>query len=72
MLPLFIYDSLVESIVALVVNRPGCSLEINELDEACRAHLPPFMIPDRFEVRGRLPYTATGKVDKARLRRECS
>ena len=65
-------DDLVESIVAIVVNRPGCSLETNELDEACRTHLPPFMIPDRFEVRGRLPYTATGKVDKARLRRECS
>ncbi len=65
-------DDVVDSIRAIVVKRPDCSLETNELEEICRTHLPPFMIPNRLEVRSRLPYTTTGKVDKARLRRECS
>ena len=63
-------DDVVDSIKAIVVKRPDCSLETNELEEACRTHLSPFMIPDSFEFRTRLPYTATGKVDKTRLRRE--
>ncbi len=61
---------LLDSIKAIVVKRPDCSMEIKELEEACRIYLPPFMIPDRFEFRNRLPHTATGKIDKARLRRE--
>jgi len=65
-------DDVVDSIRAIVVRRPDCSLETNKLEEACRDHLPPFMIPDCFEFRNHLPHTATGKVDKARLRRECS
>ncbi len=65
-------SGVVNSIMAIVVKRPDCSLETKELEEACRAYLPSFMIPDRFEFRRHLPYTATGKVDKARLRRESS
>ena len=65
-------DDRVDLIKAIAVKRPDCSLDTNELEETCRTHLSPFMIPDRFEVRSRLPYTATGKVDKVRLRRECS
>ena len=65
-------DEVVDSITAIVVKRPNCPLETRELEEACRTDLPPFMIPDRFEFRRRLPYTATGKVDKAMLRRESS
>ncbi len=63
-------DDLLALIKAIVVKRTDCSLEIKELEEACRTYLPPFMIPDCFEFRNRLPHTATGKVDKARLRGE--
>ena len=65
-------SGVVNSIMAIIVKRPDCSLETKELEEACRAYLPSFMVPDRFEFRRHLPYTATGKVDKARLRRESS
>lgn len=38
------------------------------LKQHCAQHLPPYMLPDRFGFRERLPRTSTGKVDYQTLR----
>jgi acyl-CoA synthetase (AMP-forming)/AMP-acid ligase II len=53
---------------ALVVIRPGAALDEEELDAFCRGRLAGFKCPTSFEQRDELPRTATGKVQKFRLR----
>jgi acyl-coenzyme A synthetase/AMP-(fatty) acid ligase len=48
----------------------GPSPSIIELKTFCSAHLPPYMSPDRFIVRERLPRTSTDKIDYQALRAE--
>lgn len=50
-----------ERIIAYVVLKAGGSLE--QLEEFCRAELPRYMQPSRFEVREELPRTSSGKHD---------
>jgi amino acid adenylation domain-containing protein len=48
----------------------GAAPSIIELKTFCAAHLPPYMSPDRFVVRERLPRTSTDKIDYQALRAE--
>jgi acyl-CoA synthetase (AMP-forming)/AMP-acid ligase II len=57
-----------ETIKALVVCRPGYALTDAELIAFCRERLTHFKCPTSVEVRDALPRTATGKMQKFRLR----
>ncbi|HUS65348.1 MAG TPA: AMP-binding protein [Kofleriaceae bacterium] len=50
----------------------GEALEEAAVRDALRGLVPAHMVPDRVEVRARLPRTVTGKLDRAALERELS
>jgi len=56
---------------ALVVPKPGTALEADALCERCREVLASYKVPARIEIRAEpLPRTASGKVQKFKLREE--
>jgi len=57
-----------ETIKALVVLRPGKSATEKELIEFCRSHIAHFKCPRSVEIRDALLRTATGKLQKFKLR----
>lgn len=57
-----------ESVTALVVLRPGARADERELIEHCRAHLAHYKCPRSVEFRDELARTATGKLQKFKLR----
>jgi acyl-CoA synthetase (AMP-forming)/AMP-acid ligase II len=57
-----------ETIKALVVLRPGASCEERELIEFCRSRMTHYKCPTSIEVREALTRTATGKLQKFKLR----
>ncbi|MGI9642326.1 MAG: AMP-binding enzyme, partial [Acidimicrobiia bacterium] len=57
-------DRLGEVPVAFVVG----DAETAELESACRAHLPPYKVPVRFELISELPKNEIGKVLRRELR----
>jgi fatty-acyl-CoA synthase len=57
-----------ETVKALVVLRPEASVSEQELIDFCRSRLAHFKCPTSIEVRSELPRTATGKLQKFRLR----
>ena len=57
-----------ETIKALVVLRPGMSAEPAELIEFCRARMTHYKCPTTVELRSALERTATGKLQKFKLR----
>jgi fatty-acyl-CoA synthase len=57
-----------ETIKALVVLRPGTSAEPAELIDFCRARMTHYKCPTTVEVREALERTATGKLQKFKLR----
>jgi acyl-CoA synthetase (AMP-forming)/AMP-acid ligase II len=57
-----------ETVMALVVLRPGAAVGDRELIDFCRARLAHFKCPTRVELRETLPRTATGKLQKFLLR----
>jgi fatty-acyl-CoA synthase len=57
-----------ETVKALVVLRPGASLEEKELIEFCRERMAHYKCPTSVEFRESLPRTATGKLQKFKLR----
>jgi acyl-CoA synthetase (AMP-forming)/AMP-acid ligase II len=57
-----------ETVKALVVVRPGATLTESELIEFCRSGLAHFKCPKTVEMRDDLPRTATGKLQKFKLR----
>jgi acyl-CoA synthetase (AMP-forming)/AMP-acid ligase II len=57
-----------ETIKALVVCRPGQAVSAEELMEFCRQHLAHFKCPTTVELRDALARTATGKLQKFKLR----
>jgi acyl-CoA synthetase (AMP-forming)/AMP-acid ligase II len=57
-----------ETVKALVVARPGETVEEREIIEFCRARLAHYKCPTSVEVREVLPRTATGKLQKFKLR----
>ena len=57
-----------ETIKALIVLRPDAEVTEAELIEHCRAGLAHFKAPTSVEFRSELPRTATGKLQKFKLR----
>jgi acyl-CoA synthetase (AMP-forming)/AMP-acid ligase II len=57
-----------ETVKALVVARPGTAVDEAELIEFCRNELAHFKCPTSVELRDSLPRTATGKLQKFKLR----
>ena len=60
-------EALGRSLVAFVAPAAGAVVEGEALLAHCRGRLPRYMVPDRLEVRGSLPRTATGKIDRRGL-----
>jgi len=59
-----------ETPLALVVLRPGATTDAEQLLAFCRENMAHFKCPTRVEVIDELPRTATGKLQKFRLREE--
>jgi fatty-acyl-CoA synthase len=57
-----------ETVKALVVLTPGAGIGESDLIEHCRARLAHFKCPTSVEVRDELARTATGKLQKFKLR----
>src|SRR5262245_13206774 len=57
-----------ETVKALVVLAPGASADERELIEHCRSRLAHYKCPTSVELRDALPRTATGKLQKFKLR----
>ena len=57
-----------ETVKALVVLRPGATADEQELIEFCRSRIAHFKCPTSVEVRDELARTATGKLQKFKLR----
>jgi benzoate-CoA ligase len=53
---------------AFVVNKPGHSLTADELKQHVKSHLAPYKYPRWVEFVGELPKTATGKIQRFKLR----
>ena len=53
---------------AFVIRRPGASVEAVELQALVKAHLQPHKYPRWVEFVDQLPKTASGKVQRFRLR----
>ncbi len=62
------HDRWGETVFACVVLRPGAKVTALELIAHCRACLAHFKCPTTVELRDSLPRTATGKLQKFRLR----
>ncbi|MDQ2754780.1 MAG: AMP-binding protein [Actinomycetota bacterium] len=62
------HDKWGETVKALVVLRDGQRTEESELIEFCRGRLAHYKCPTSVEVRDGLPRTATGKLQKFKLR----
>lgn len=59
-----------ETVVAVVVVRPGAALTLAELDQHCNARLARFKHPRRLVIIDELPANAMGKVNKKLLREQ--
>ncbi|MBA3281572.1 MAG: AMP-binding protein, partial [Acidimicrobiia bacterium] len=57
-----------ELVLGLVVLADGASVTEEELRDHCRDHLAGYKVPKRIEVRDELARTATGKLQKFKLR----
>jgi len=57
-----------DEVMITVVPRPGTHLDVAELLRFCADRLPPYALPRYVDTAGELPRTATGKVEKYRLR----
>jgi acyl-CoA synthetase (AMP-forming)/AMP-acid ligase II len=57
-----------ETIKALVVLRPGSACAERELIEHCRSRMAHYKCPTSIEIRDALVRTATGKLQKFKLR----
>ena len=57
-----------EDIIAFVVPREGAKPTPAELRAHCRAIASSYKVPDRFEIRGSLPTTVTGKLMRKELK----
>jgi len=59
-------DTITNRLVAFVVTNAPTSA--SELVRLCRERLPAYMIPGEFALRGELPKSSTGKIDRQQLR----
>jgi len=56
--------------VAVVIAKPGATLQPEAITAALKASLANFKIPKKFFIRPMLPLLASGKVNKMALRDE--
>jgi acyl-coenzyme A synthetase/AMP-(fatty) acid ligase len=54
--------------VAFVVPTPDSIVAVAELEALCKSELAGYKRPKRYEVVGELPKTATGKIQRFKLR----
>jgi fatty-acyl-CoA synthase len=59
-----------EMVTALVVPAAGEQITVEEIIAHCRGKIAGYKIPKRVEVRDAIPRTATGKIQKFKLREE--
>ncbi|WP_338554480.1 class I adenylate-forming enzyme family protein [Paenibacillus sp. KS-LC4] len=59
-----------EALVAFIVLRDGCSLDLTRLRAFCEPHLARYKLPTLLYIVETLPRTAVDKVDKKRLREQ--
>jgi acyl-CoA synthetase (AMP-forming)/AMP-acid ligase II len=59
-----------ERLVAVVVLRPGATLDLETVTAHCRKHLAAFKVPRELEIREALPRNPSGKILKRVLRDE--
>jgi acyl-CoA synthetase (AMP-forming)/AMP-acid ligase II len=59
-----------EAVTAVVILKPGHALDEQELIAKARGHLSPYKCPKRILFAEAMPKTATGKIQKAKLRAE--
>jgi len=57
-----------QRLLAYYVPMAGAPVAVAELIRYCRARLPAYMVPERWEACAALPLTTTGKLDRQRLR----
>lgn len=57
-----------EAVKAVVVSKPGSSIQGDELLAFCKARLAPYKVPKSVEVLNSLPHTEVGKVNKVKLK----
>ena len=57
-----------ELVTALVVPAPGQQVTVEEIIAHCRGRIAGYKIPKRVELRDAIPRTATGKIQKFKLR----
>ena len=62
------HDKWGETVVALVVTAPDADVTEREIRDHCRSRLAGFKVPTRVEFRDELARTATGKLQKFKLR----
>jgi acyl-CoA synthetase (AMP-forming)/AMP-acid ligase II len=59
-----------ERVVAFVVPRPDTSVDVSDLVSHCRGLIAGYKVPKEIHLVGTLPQTASGKVQKAALRKQ--
>jgi len=64
------HDRWGEAVTAVVVLKEGADLREDDLLEEVRRHLSPFKCPKRILFTNAMPKTATGKIQKSKLRTE--
>ncbi len=64
------HDRWGEAVTAVVIAKSGQSIDEAELITKVRAHLSPFKCPKRIIFTDAMPKTATGKIQKAKLRHQ--
>ncbi len=61
-------DDGIERLVAFVMLRRNAALDVSSLREVLRKRLPPYMVPNAFEVIEAVPRLSSGKVDRKALK----
>ena len=61
-------DGDLDQLVAFIVAEPGVEPNADELRQALRASLPPYMVPNRYELVETLPRMPSGKIDRKALK----
>ena len=62
------HDRWGEAVTAVVILKPGCDIDEETLKAKVRTHLSPYKCPKRILFAASMPKTATGKIQKAKLR----
>lgn len=64
------HEMLGHSVYVIVVPAQGIDLSQEKLIVACRQSMPPYMVPAEVEIRASMPQNATGKLDRATIKKE--